>query len=582
MKENLINVKKIMYHIFKNEPRLLILSIVLSALLGILPIVGVFINKILFNSIQSNEKVDEIVIIFLSLMVYSIIAKLLIQYSEYINEITESRLSYKINYNLLKKTLNLSLRDYEDSKTYDNLQRAEGEAAFRPYLIFKVILSTITNIMSLVFATIILVKWKWWISIIIVLLPVMMIKHYKKISKKEKEIYVTRTKFERKAWYINFLLTKDQSIKEIKIFGLGKELVEKFLIIKEYIFSKNIEISKKKIILNTKFQIVCYVIVMIINGLAIWEGVLNIILIGTILEITKATSITENSIKSITSNIYALNQSGLYSKYLLEFIELEEINGNEEDEELTKIESIEFKNVSYRYKDKEKFALKNINLVIKKGETVLLIGRNGSGKSTLIKILSGLYDEYEGEILINNINMKKFSRESVMKHIGVVFQDFIQYQESVKENIHYGDINRKSENKEIIEAAMIAGADKFIDKLKDRYEQRVGSWFEGGLQLSGGEWQKLALARAFYRNADMYLLDEASSALDPVSEKELYEKMKRLTQDRIGIIITHKLLKYKVGNRILVLKQGDLVEDGNHEELIKKEGEYYSIYNSTN
>jgi ATP-binding cassette subfamily B protein len=240
---------------------------------------------------------------------------------------------------------------------------------------------------------------------------------------------------------------------------------------------------------------------------------------------------------------------------------------------------IEFKNVSFKYPQSERFILKDFNLTIQSGEKVSLVGENGAGKSTIIKLILRFYDATEGDILINGINIKEIDLDTWYKEIGALFQDFIKYQFTFKENVIYGDLSQKDNLEALKEALRKSGADSFLGNLPKGIDQVVGKTFEGGEDLSGGQWQKLALARAFFRNAPLLILDEPTSAIDAKAEYEIFENVQKLQKDKTVIIISHRFSTVRNADRILVLDEGKIIEEGNHEKLMDKKGLYAELFN---
>jgi ATP-binding cassette subfamily B protein len=240
---------------------------------------------------------------------------------------------------------------------------------------------------------------------------------------------------------------------------------------------------------------------------------------------------------------------------------------------------IELKNVSFTYPDSERFILKDFNLTIKSGEKIALVGENGAGKSTLIKLLLRFYDVTDGEVFINGIPIKKIDLNEWYKKIGALFQDFIKYQFTFKENVIFGNLAKKDDLYALKDAIKKSGADGYVADLPKGVDQIVGKTFEEGVDLSGGQWQKLALARAFFRDAPILILDEPTSAIDAKAEYEIFERVQNLQKDKTVIIISHRFSTVRNADRILVLDQGRIVEEGNHEKLMNKKGLYAELFN---
>ncbi len=240
---------------------------------------------------------------------------------------------------------------------------------------------------------------------------------------------------------------------------------------------------------------------------------------------------------------------------------------------------VEFKNASFRYPNTERYILKDFSLTIHPGEKVALVGENGAGKTTLIKLLLRFYDVTDGELLINGVNIKDVNLAEWHKHIGALFQDFIKYQFTFKENVYLGNLEQMNNEELLKEAIRKSGADGYVKNLPDNIDQVVGKMFDGGIDLSGGQWQKLALARAFFRNAPLLVLDEPTSAIDAKAEYEIFENVQKLQKDKTVIIISHRFSTVRNADRILVLEDGKIIEEGNHEKLMKKKGLYAELFN---
>lgn len=289
----------------------------------------------------------------------------------------------------------------------------------------------------------------------------------------------------------------------------------------------------------------------------------------------------ENAISAIVVSYFSLVQDNMYVENIRMYLTYENKTLNNivsEKQKIKEIKKIKIINLSFKYPNSKEKVLDKINLEICAGENFALVGKNGSGKTTLIKILCGLYDNYEGAIYVNDINLRNIEMSSYKKLISAIFQDYNCYEFTAKENISFGDIQNFDDLTRVREAAKISGADEFISKLPMGINQQLGNWFEEGIQLSGGQWQKIAISRAFMKKSHLLILDEPSASLDPISEYNFYEKIIHEDTGNIKIFITHRFNNAKFTDKIIVMDKGKIVEFGSHESLIKNKQLYYKMY----
>jgi ATP-binding cassette, subfamily B, bacterial len=392
-----------------------------------------------------------------------------------------------------------------------------------------------------------------------------------------------RSHMARVTQYIKTLLSSDSTSKEAIIFQTGSVLLKK--IKKEqnlYLNSFNNVTTPwvVKILFTSTLQFCVFLYTQYLNLSKVLQGTLSI---------GQFTLVFQQSLNLTLSSSDILNQYSSMSartKYIdkfFEFMSLEKtINSPMEPiliPENPTPSIIEFKDVSFRYPKTERYILKDFNLTLNGGEKIALVGENGAGKTTIIKLLLRFHDPSEGEILINGVNLKEVSIEEWHKNVGALFQDFIKYQFTFKENVYFGKLDNYGKKKLLMEAIERSGADKYLEKLPNGTDQILGKMFESGIDLSGGQWQKLALARAFFRNAPILILDEPTAAIDAKAEYEIFQKVQSLQKDKTVFIISHRFSTVRNADRILVLDGGKIIEQGDHKSLMKKNGLYAELFN---
>lgn len=556
---------------------LLIVCLFLCVINVILPYITMINTQEIINRIQIGLSIRLILkrlIIFLILGILHIISSnlynfLILKYKEY--------LYLELNKKFLDNSLKFNLKDFENPEVYNIIQRAEQEIGIRPYNIIISLLSIISQSVNLISAFLILTKWHLTLIIGFILLASFASKYFISISKNEYDILMNRTNYERKSWYISHLLIKDEYIKEVRLFGLSKYLIQQFIELRSRFFKENVDVLKRQYIFSEIYQLMNYVISFFIIFLAIYESTQGILLVGTAMTYINTSSKIENAIQNIVSNIFGIYKDSLYIDNIKKYFNYEsnKFYGNKT---LKNITTIEFVNVSFKYPNREVYAIRNTSFKIKKGEILAIVGENGSGKTTIIKLLNGLYDEYEGNILINGIEIREIDKKSLRNCLATLFQDYNKYQFTIKENIGFGSIDNLDDIEKIKYSAKKGGADQFINCLPNNYTQQVGYWFEGGTQLSGGQWQKLGLSRLFMKNADCLILDEPTASLDPFSELEIFKQLYQNSNEKINIIITHRFINTVFANKIIVLKNGEIIEKGKHDELLKQDGFYKDMF----
>lgn len=583
MKDILIALKKLpktVSIIRQVNKKLFFFTIVFSVITGIFPVITLILSQELINSlVQGKDFLTSTVMIFALYMLASFVGELFIEAKGFTDGKFQYLLQYRLNYMIMEKCTGLSLEDFESSEMYDKIEKITGEISYRPFQIFLAIISLLTSAITMVSSAVLLFSWNPYISILLLLVPVVSVLYFLKIGQQEFDVIWNRAKDERKTWYLSYLLTHDFSYKEVSLLGIKDYLLGNFMKISNGFIEQNIKILKKKTKFNIIYELIMQSVSCLIIGAAVISAYVGDILVGNVMSYIRSVGLVQSNSQAIMANIYTIYNSSLYMDMLFEFlnycgnskksIDKKKLNGQ--------ISSVNIKNLSFSYKNR-KNVLKNINISLQKGEKVALVGPNGSGKSTLIKILSGLYEIKSGDILINDISLKDIDIEDYYTKISVLFQDFVKYELTLQENIGFGDMKNfhSSENMKTVLDKLQA---TFLKRNEDYdLSMQLGNWFEEGQQLSQGQWQKVALARAYFKDASIYILDEPNAALDTVSEREIFDNFFEISREKIGIFISHRLSAAKMADKIIVMDKGEIVGIGNHEELLKKCSVYQILY----
>ena len=556
------------------------LVIFFTILSGITPIITIQMTSHIFNVLQTEEKsVDDLIFLvggYIAIMLFITSISNICGYFS-------GKLRIKIGYAMTEQLMNISgqltLEQLEDSEIYEKITRIEDEIKTKPVEVLESILQIGASIIILCSAISVLLIWKLSIAIFILIYSLVQIYFYLKIAHKEFQMMYERSEKERKIWYYTFLLTHDTGFKEIKVLNLKNYFLEKYRRLTNSFIKDEVHLTKKRLNLNMLLMIIQEIFSGLVMFSAIKEAYQGNILIGTAFAIISTLSMTYSTTRSISDNLYSLYNSSLYMEQWEEFLKLSD---REEKIEYKKtniphIYEISFSNVSYYYGDESGFKLHDINFELKQGQRVAIVGKNGSGKSTILKLIVGLYKPQAGKIKINSYDSDIIDMERYQRKISVLFQDFLKYESTILENIIISDIEKDKDIERVYRS--IKEANFGLHNIKDNLlDVQLGNWFSNGQQLSGGEWQKIALARTYYKQADMIVLDEPSAALDSSAENKIFQTFFDITREKIGVYITHRVSIAKKADLIIVLDSGKIESIGTHDELLLKSSIYRNLY----
>ena len=490
-------------------------------------------------------------------------------------------LGNKINVMILEKALTLELAHFEDAEYYDKLVRARREASSRPLSLVIKTFDLFRDIIALITIGIWLFQFSPYAVLLLAVAGVPAFIAEAKFSGEAFRIHRRRSAERRMQIYLEMVLTREDGVKEVKLLQLGKMFLQRYVDIFLNIYKEDRSLVLRRGIWGYILGLIASAAFYFAYGWVGFAAIAGAITIGQMTMYIAQFRLGQNSVTNSLTSINGMYEDNLYLSNLTEFLSHkvpeqtgEGIAGPNPDD------GIRFENVSFSYPGAQTPALKNISLHITPGESLAIVGENGSGKTTLIKLLTRLYTPTEGRILVDGLDLQEWDTNAIREKIGVIFQDFARYQLIVGENIGIGDVDNIDDGNQIAEAARKGMADEFVRDLPLDYQTQLGTWFKDGKELSGGQWQKIALSRAFMRSkADILILDEPTAAIDARAEAEIFEHFNDLTDNRISIIISHRFSTVRRADHIIVLEKAEVLEQGSHQQLLEMDGQYATLFN---
>lgn len=492
-----------------------------------------------------------------------------------------ARLGHAINTSIIRKALALDLHFFEDAAFYDKLQNARREADYRALAIINTSFMLVQNTMTLASFAVILLAFSPLIALILFGATIPSFLAQTRFSSLHFRLLTWRAPEFRRMQYLEHLLTVDSSVKEIKLFGLGEPLLRRYEELFWKFYREDEALARRRSAISLVWGLFATTSYYGAYAWIVWRTISGSITLGDMTLYLTLFRQSQGTFQGLFDNTTRLFESGLFMNNLFGFLGLApQMTNVAQPRRVPRpiLHGIEFRNVSFRYPDREDWALRNVNLYIAPGEKLALVGANGAGKTTLIKLLTRLYDPSEGQILLDGVDLREYDLEDLRECIGVIFQDFVHYQATARENIGFGQINALDDEARVIFASERGGADEVIAELPENYDTMLGRWFEKGHELSGGQWQKMALGRAFMRDSEVLILDEPTAALDAEREYEIFQRFRELTQGKIALLISHRFSTVRMADRIAVLENGQLTELGSHAELLARNGTYARLF----
>ncbi|MBE9036789.1 ABC transporter ATP-binding protein [aff. Roholtiella sp. LEGE 12411] len=583
-----LRLKRALQLVWQSSPTWMIARILLLILQSTLPLLSLYLMKVIVDAVSAGIAIankeaafKQVALLIALTGTVNLVIALCSSIAELVNT-TQAEIVTDHMYGIVHaKAIEIDLEYYENSQYHDILQRAQKEASFRPSHILNSLLQLMGNTISLVAIAGLLLWFHWEVAAILFIATVPGLFVRLKYAGEMYHWKRKRTATERKAYYLDWILTNSLYAKEIRLFDLGSLFSRRFRQLRKQLYRESLAISQRSAITGFVAQTSATLAVYGSYGIIAYQTVKGTFSIGDLIMYYQAFQRGQGALQGVLSSLAGLYEDNLFLSNLHEFLDLkpkvvEPLHPLPVP--LLQQKGIKFQGVSFQYPTSDRPGLKDISLNIQPGEVVALVGENGAGKTTLIKLLCRLYDPTEGSITFEGNDLRCFSSTDLRRQISVIFQDYAKYHLTAKENIWFGNIDLPPDDKRIENAACKAGADDVINGLPNSYETILGSWFEDGEELSIGQWQKVALARAFLRDSQVIVLDEPTSALDPKAEEEVFQKFRQLINGQAAILISHRLSTVKMADCIYVMEHGRIVENGTHEELMQLGASYAHLF----
>ncbi|MFW5437565.1 ABC transporter ATP-binding protein [Paenibacillus apiarius] len=559
---------------------------------ALIPSVQLLITKELVDSInhifQANGQSDaHIVYYYLAAQTGLLLLDKMITTIELINNAKmQQQINYEVEKRIVGKTSVISLSYFENSKFYDHLMRASSGQSQRVVEMLNGPLSMLQYIITFTTVVGILTTFHWLAGITVLLLAALPLVINAYIGKMRYSLLKEATPLSRRVqYYLNLLKGRDTA-KEIRLFQLQDHLIQRWKQLFESYAKKMLSFEIKTNAYRFGIDGISAILISLNLAFIIWMGTKQKLSIGEYMAISQAFMMIQGVVLSIALSISSLYENSLQLRDLIDFLEYpleikpeDEPQGTEVAFPAMNDKGIKVENLQFSYEENGPIILDQISFQIEPGQKVAIVGNNGAGKSTLVKCLLGLYRSYKGSITYENVDLKHIPAKELMQHVSAVFQDFAKYELTARENIGFGRVEHLEMDDKMIAASMKGDSHSFISKLPCAYDTILGRSFYGGTELSGGQWQKIAISRAFFRDADIIILDEPAASLDPMAEANLYKTFAELSVGKTTIMISHRLSSCVNADLILVMKSGRIIEQGTHAELMRLNGEYADMFN---
>lgn len=575
------NIRRSLMLLWQTSNSLALLTFGLHIIQALLPVASLYFIKILIEGVTNKLEFSEIVPFIIYFLVSQLLLALVQQYASYVITIYQPKVTDYLSRQVLEKAVSVDYGYYENPAYHDNLHLAQQQSLYRAGVLLTSFTAFITSGFALLFLLAFFIGMQSFFAVLFIMfsLPLATIKWYYGIAIMQQERKLTP--LERESNYLHQILTGVSFAKETRMFGFGSFFINKFENIRTYIRHQKQLLNKKLTHYSLIAETVEIVAMAIIFAMLARQTLAGAVSLGLFVVYIQGFQSLQNNSKNFLQSIVQIFQQRIFLQDLFLFLDIPTSlqTSSQNPFPLTRSGLI-INNLSFQYTPDSKQVLQNVSLQCKPGQIIALVGQNGSGKSTLIKLLAKLYEANQGHILLDDTAIGDIPPHVYKDQTVFLFQDFEKYFFTIEENIILGEPDKTKTIADVQSAARAADAESLIAKLPQGYQTRMGRIFDGSAQLSGGEWQKIALARVFYRdNAQLIVLDEPTSALDAPAEYEIFKQIKAIAKDKMVILITHRLYNLKIADHLYVMENGRIAEEGSFDELIERNGVFAQLYN---
>jgi len=583
--EALRNVPPVLRIVWESGPSVVLMGVILRVVSSLLPVGLLWITKLIVDGIVHVGTTHGPVPARLWLLVaaefaLAVLGSVLTRIVDFLDSLLADKYTRHVSVRVMKHAAELDLLAYEDPVFYDRLERARVQATDRLGMI-QAIGRLIQQVVTTVSLSIAIMLFSPWLMLLLIacLVPAFLGESHFAFLGYAKNF--RQTPIRRQLDYLRTLGGSREAAKELKLFGLRNFLTGRFVQLSDRIYDENVSLARRRLIAGSGLSLIGTIGYYSAYVFVIWRTVAGALTIGTLTFLVGAIQQASSNIQQIFSTLAGIADQALFATDLLAFFEMQPTIRSKPKAlpaPRPMMKGFEFRNVSFRYRGSSRLVLDRLNLHVYPGERIALIGENGEGKTTIVKLMTRLYDPTEGEILLDGVDLREYDLDDLYAEIGVIFQDFMRYEMTARENIAVGQIEQVNNSERLRTAARKSLAEQVIATLPLHYEQMLGRRFEEGVDLSGGEWQKVALARAYLRDAQVLILDEPTAALDARSEFEVFQRFAELTEGKMALFISHRFSTVRMADRIVVLANGRIAEQGNHQQLMALGGRYAEMF----